>query len=159
MNKWITILRETTLGRFLVPLGIILIVFSTFMFKAVDHARDFIRTDAVVTKAELYEEAYTDADNTRHEATYTIFVKYTVDGKEYEGEYGIFPEMKEGEKVKIAYNPADPTEIVQPTGSIWPIGMLAGGIVALAVGALSIVKALKKYKALEEQEKGWSNGD
>ena len=58
MNKLATFFRESSAGRFLIPLGLILIVFSFFTFKAVDHAKDFIKTEATVTKAELYEQAY-----------------------------------------------------------------------------------------------------
>ena len=159
MNKLAVFLRETSLGRFLIPLGIILLVFSVFTFKAVDHTKGFTRTSAVVTRTELYEEAYTDSNNNHYDATYTVYVKYTVDGKQYEEEYGIFSGIKEGDKTTICYNPNDPTEIAQPNSILLPICMAAAGVIALIGGVISLIRAYNRRKALKIQEEGWTHGN
>ena len=124
---------------FFVPAGIILIIVSMFMFKSVDQTKDYIKTEAIVTRTELHEEAYTDSDGNYNEATYTVYVKYTVDGAEYEEEYGIFPNISEGDKVTICYDPANPKEIAQPIGSIVPIIMVIAGALFLLIGIGSVI--------------------
>ena len=62
MNNIATIFRESRVGRFFVPLGIILIAVGIVLFVINDHHKDFIKTEATVTKTELYEESYTDAE-------------------------------------------------------------------------------------------------
>ena len=150
-------MRDTMAARFLIPLGIVLMVFSVFMYNFVNRTKDFIKTEAVVTKAELYDEEHLDTDGNTVEATYTITVRYTAEGKEYEEEYGIFSGMKEGDKVIVAYNPDDPKEIVQPTGFIWPYAMMGGGALAFAFGIASLFKAAKKRDKMAAQEEEWNN--
>ena len=159
MNKFITFLRESSLARFLIPLSIMLIGFGVVLFIVQDKNKDYIPIEATVTRAELSQEAYTDVDDTYHEATYTIYVKYTVDGKEYEGDLPELPKYEAGDKIKITYNPEDPSQISQSVGFIIPIIMIVGGLVALVVGIINIINTVKKHKAMNEQEKGWSNGE
>ena len=158
MNKAAAFLRATYVGRFLVPLGIILMIVSIFVFRAVDHTKDFKKVEAVVSKLEPAEAEYTDDQGQFHEATDTVYVKYTVDGKEYETNYGEFTGFKVGDKKTICYNPMDPTEISSPAGMLLPIAMLAGGAVAFIAGVISLFRAAKKQKALRKQEEEWANG-
>ena len=159
MNNISTIFRETSFGRFFIPLGLILIVFSVFLFITADHNKNYINIDAVISKTELVQDAYTDVDGNHVEATYRVFVKYTVDGKEYDEELGELPNVKIGDAIKIAYNPENPKEISQPIGMILPIVMLVAGIAVLIGGIVSIIRAMKKHQAMKEQEKGWANGN
>ena len=156
MNKVSTFFRETMLGRFLIPLGVILIALSIFIFVSDEKTKNYIKTDAVVSKVELFEEAYYDGDE-HHDATYTVYVKYTVEDRTYNEEFGIFSNYKVGDKVTVAYNPSKPNEIVQPGTIIIPIVLLIGGIASLIGGIISVVFAVKKHKTLIEQEKGWKN--
>lgn len=155
MNKLATFFRDFSAARFFIPAGIILLIVSVFVFKGVDHAKDFIKTEAVVTRADLFEEEYVDDQGDHHEATYDVYVKYTVDGKGYEEEYGVFPGYSVGDKVTISYNPNDPAEIAQPNTIVLPIVIAALGAVFLIGGILSTVKTIKKRKALRIQEEGW----
>ena len=159
MNKFITILRESSLARFLIPLSIMLIGFGIVLFVIQNKNKDFIPIEATVTRAELSQEAYIDVDDTYHEATYTIYVKYTVDGKEYEGSLPELPKYESGDKIKITYNPEDPSQISQRVGYIIPMAMVIGGFITLIVGVLNIVKTIKKYKAMSEQEKDWAKNE
>ena len=143
MNKIAAFFRDYALARALIPIGIALLVFSVLTFGAVDRIKNFSRTDAVVTRAELVEEEYRDSDGT-HDAVYRIFVKYTVDGKEYESEYGEFTQYKAGDRVKIVYNPSDPTDIAQPNGFLLPIIIAAAGAAALIGGITQIKGSMVK---------------
>ncbi|MBQ6074525.1 MAG: DUF3592 domain-containing protein [Lachnospiraceae bacterium] len=157
MNKLAAFYRDYGTAGFLIPVGLIVLVFGIFTFSAVNRIKNFPRTDAAVTRTELYEQEYTDKDG-RHEATYTVFVKYTVDGKEYESEYGVFSGYKAGDRVEIAYNPKDPKDIAQPNGILLPIGMTAAGAAALIGGVVSVINTRKKRQALKQQEEEWTHG-
>ena len=60
LNNFAKFMRESYTARFLIPVGIILIVVSIFVFMAVDHTKDFVKTDSIVSRMELYENQYTD---------------------------------------------------------------------------------------------------
>lgn len=158
MNGIITFFRESKTARFLIPLGIILIIFSIFLFISSNHNKDYIKTEATVSKVELVREATYDVDGNREEAMYRIFVKYTVDGNEYDTELGEMFEQKVGDKITIVYNPSNPTEISQPSSMILNIAMLVGGVAALVGGIVSAVNAIKRRKKMKEQERSWENG-
>ena len=151
--------RESYWARFLIPGGLVLMIFSIFVFNAVNHSKGFIKTKAVVSKTELYETAYIDAEGNTHEETFTVYVKYSVDNIEYEKEFGVFSGYKTGDELTICYNPDNPNEITQPNGMILPIAILTAGIASFVGGIISIIVAVKKHKALKEQEKEWQNGN
>ena len=158
MNRIAKFLRDYALARFLIPAGIILMIAGIIFYGVTDSRKGYPVTDGVVTRSELFEEEYYDGED-HHDATYEIYVRYTVDGKEYESEYGIFPEMKEGTEVKLNYNPEDPTDIGQPNSIALPIGLIAGGVAAIAIGIISVVVTFKKNRALKKQEEAWQNGN
>ena len=159
MNKIAKFFRDAGTARFFIPLGIILLIVCVFQYLTIERSKDFIETESVVTKTELVQDEYYDGEN-HHDAIYKIFVKYTVDGKEYEVEYSELPNIKVGDKIKIAYNPADPTDIVQASSMLWVAVFGLGGIASLIFSAYSIVKVVKKNKKLKLQEEGWAkNGN
>ena len=100
MNGIATFLRESKVARFLIPMGIVLIVFSIFMFISDDHNKNYIEAEATVSKVELFREESFDAEGNREPAEYTIFVKYTVNGNDYDTELGVMFEKKIGDKIK-----------------------------------------------------------
>lgn len=157
-NGFARFFRAFYLARFLIPVGVILILVSVFVFMAVDKSKDYPETEATVSKIELFEEEYTESDGTVHEATYTVYVDYTVDGKDYKNvEYGVFQKgYKAGDKVTIKYNPENPEDITQPNTFLLPILLLAGGVAALVGGIASIVVEVKKHKKLKKQEEEWT---
>ena len=159
MNKIITIIRESRLARFLFPAGVMLTVFGVIIFVVNSKNQDYIKTEATVTRVELEQEAYTDANGNRNEATYLIGLKYSVNGRNYESELGGLSKMEEGEKMTIYYNPNDPSQITQTKSLIVPLAMIIAGIAALVGGILSAVSTVRKYKRMKEQERGWANGE
>ena len=158
MNKMASFMRATYIGRALIPIGLILMVVSIFVFRSVDHTRDFKKTEAVVSRLEHAEDEYTDDQDQHHDATDTVYVKYTADGKEYEEEFGVFSGYKVGDRVSICYNPMNPKEISSPTTIVFPIVMLGGGAAAFIGGVISLIRAAKKQKALRKQEMEWTYG-
>ena len=158
MNKIATILRESKTARFLIPAGLALIVFGIIFFTISKQNQDYIKTECTVTRVDLEAEASTDADGNTVPATYTVFVKYTVDEKEYEAELGGMSKYKEGDKMTIYYDPSDPSQITQTKSLVIPLIIIAAGIAALAGGIVSGIHTIKRYQKMKEQEKEWSNG-
>ena len=67
--------------------------------------------------------------------------------------------VKEGDTVRICYNPENASEIAQPgNNKLMGSAIIAAGLIALILGIRSIVNAVKRQKALKEQEKEWSYG-
>ena len=159
MNKIATILRESRVARFLIPAGLMLIAFGVIVFIINVKNKDYIKTESTVTRSELEQEAYKDASGNLVDATYIVYVKYTVDGREYEADLPGLPEYKAGEKMTIYYNPADPAQITQTKSIILPLAIIAVGAAALAGGILSGMNAVKRYKRMKEQEQEWANGN
>jgi ABC-type dipeptide/oligopeptide/nickel transport system permease component len=159
MNKLATFFRESMVARILIPLGISLIVFGIISFVISSKNQHYVQTEAVVSKVVISEEAYTDVDGNYVDATYDVTVKYTVDGKEYEGLLNGMSKCKVGEKMKIYYDPSDPSQITQTISLILPIALIAGGVISLIGGIVSAVTAVKKRKALKTQEEGFKNGN
>ena len=156
MNKLAAFFRETSMGRFLIGAGIILIIFGCIVRSFAKDNANYIKTDAVVTKTELFEEA-DEKNNT--EALYTVDVKYIVDGTEYVEEYGVFSGYKVGDQVTISYDPKNPAEIAQPgNNKLEGYLFILAGVAALAAGIVSLARTAQKHKALKEQEKEWTNG-
>jgi len=156
MNKFFAILRETSFGLFFIPFGIVMMIMGYFFFQSVERTKDFIRTPATVSRMELFREAYYDGD-THHDAEYTLYVTYTVDGQEYDEEYGVYSGYQVGDTLTIVYNPADPRDIAQPINIVVPICMEIGGVASLIAGVVSLVRAWKKRQKMQEQEKGWQH--
>ena len=153
MNKAATFFRESMVARFFIPAGLIFMVVGIIILIINIKNSNYIETEAVVSKTELAQEAYTDEDGNYVDATYKVYVKYTVDGKEYETELG------EGKKLTIYYNPSDPNQITQSKSLILPLIMIIAGIASLVAGIISGVNAIKRYNKMKEQEKGWANNE
>ena len=74
MNKIFTFARETSLGRFLIPAGIILVVFGIITMNLSISTENYIRTEATVSRAELLpfyhafltEAKYPDYNSDKH---------------------------------------------------------------------------------------------
>ena len=158
MNNIATFLRESRTARFLIPLGFILIVFSAILLYVQDKNKNYIPIEAEVSKVELVEEAHNDVDGNYINDTYKVFVKYTVNNKEYEEELGELSGYKVGDKVKITYNPDNPSQISQPSSVVLALSLLIAGIASLVGGVISIIIAVKKHKEMKKQEEGWTNG-
>ena len=155
MNKIATFMRESSLARFLIPGGLIFIIFGIAFFIINYKNQNFIEVKSTVTDVKLIQEAYTDADGNYEEASYDITVKYTVNDKEYTTVLNNMTEYKKGDTITIYYDPKDPNIVTTTKSLIWPIVVIVGGLVAFIIGIISAVNAVKKHKDMKEQEKKW----
>lgn len=155
MNKLAVILRESRTARFLIPVGLILIIFGIVFFTISKQNQNYIKTEATVISAEM-DEAADEKD--RKDATYTVTLRYTVNGKEYEAELSGVSKYEPGAKMTIYYDPNDPARITQTKSLIIPLAMVAAGVVAFAGGVVSGANAIKRYQRMKEQEKEWTHG-
>jgi preprotein translocase subunit SecD len=127
------------------------------MFVINNNNQNYIEIEAIVSNVKLSQEEYTDIDGNRVDATYNVTVKYTVDGKEYDAKLDDVSEYNVGDKMKIYYNPKDPSQITQTKSLIIPIVIVVAGIISLVGGIMSGLNAIKRYKKMKEQERGWNN--
>ena len=141
-------IKESKLSLFLIPAGIVLIVFSIFMFISAEHNKNYIETEATVSRIVLAKEETFDIDGNLEPAEYDTYVKYTVDGTEYEELLAQMPKLEIGRKMKIVYDPNNPKNISQPASPILNLVLLVGGIAAVIAG---IVIAIKKGKQSKEE--------
>ena len=158
MNRIAQFFRDYSFAGFFLPLGLILIVVGGFMLHVANTRQSYPQAVAVVSRTELDEEAHYEGNEWKN-ATYRIFVKYSVDGTEYEEELGVFPEMNIGATMRIDYNPSDPTDISQPVAPWMPIAFFGGGAAALVAAGVSIVRTRKKNQRLKAQEEEWAHGN
>ena len=159
MNKIITIIRESALARFLIPAGIILIVFGVVFFGASKRNQHDKQTSAQVTSVTLEEAASTDVNGNRTEATYSLGIRYNVDGKEYENDLSGMSKREEGDRIAIYYDPDDPNMITQTKSLIIPLVIIAAGIGAVVAGIVSGVNVIRRYNRMKAQEREWSHGE
>ena len=157
MNKIIMFFRESITARFFMPLGIILIVFGVIIFGINKENQNYIKTNAIVSRMDLVRESYIDENHNEVEATYNVYVKYSVDGKEYEEELGELSGYKENQEITIYYNPDDPVKITQTKSLVLPIVMILFGFVSFVGGIISGLNAIKKIKKMSDQEREWNN--
>ncbi len=158
MNKLFTFMRESSVARFFIPLGLVLIIFGIFALVVNINNQDYVKTKAAVINVKLFEEEYIDANGDKVEATYSATVKYMVDGKEYEATLDNVSKYKVGEKITIYYNPKDPSQVTQTISLILPIVIIVSGVAVFTGGIVSIVNTVKRNKKMEEQERSWENG-
>lgn len=155
MNKMASFMRESSAARFLLPVGIILIIFGVVMLIINTKNQNYIKIEATVTDVREEQETNTDADGTT--TIYNVTVNYTVDGKEYTGDLDNVSKQKVGDKIDIYYNPKDPNQITQTKSLILPIVIIVAGIASLTGGIISAVNAVKCHKKAKEQERSWAN--
>ena len=157
MNKIASFMRESSTARFLLPVGIILIIFGVVMLIINTKNQNYIKIEATVTDVREEQETNTDADGTTTTTIYNVTVNYTVDGKEYTGDLDNVSKQKVGDKIDIYYNPKDPNQITQTKSLILPIAIIVAGIASLTGGIISAVNAVKRHKKMKDQERSWAN--
>lgn len=100
--------------------------------------KSYLPTDAVISKIEEYYDASAGEDGPQY--SYDVTVRYTVDGKEYEGPLGYHQDgYEEGQTVSIRYNPENPEKIVQASKG-FAIYLVIIGPLLLAGAVINILK-------------------
>ena len=157
MNKTVSFMRESSVARFLLPVGIMLIIFGVVMFVINNKNQDYIKIEATVIDVKEEEDIVTDGDGNHTNITYNVTLNYTVDDKEYTGTLDNVSKQKVGDKMVIYYNPKDPNQITQTKSLILPIIIIVAGIASLTAGIISAVNAVKRHKKIKDQERSWAN--
>ena len=157
MNKMFTFMRESQTARFLIPAGLILIIFGIVVFVISLNNQNYIKIEATVANVEETQETNVDDDGTNTTTVYNATVNYTVGGKEYTQTLDNVSKCKIGDKMDIYYNPKDPNQITQTKSIILPIVIIFVGIISLTGGIISAINAVKRHKKMKEQERSWAN--
>lgn len=157
MNKMVSFMRESSAARFLLPVGIMLIIFGVVMFVINNKNQDYIKIEATVIDVKEEEDKVTDGDGNHTSIAYNVTLNYTVDDKEYTGTLDNVSKQKVGDKMVIYYNPKDPNQITQTKSLILPIIIIVAGIASLTAGIISAVNAVKRHKKMKDQERSWAN--
>ena len=136
-NSKLTIILSTV---FVIILGIVAVVFG---IKALNTPIEkYLKTTATVSDVEI-DYSY-DEDNIRTE-NHTVYVDYTIDGKEYKHIlYGSDTNLKEGDMVNILYNPENPEQIATGNEKTTGVIFLVVGAVAIVGGAVFGIVKMKK---------------
>lgn len=144
-NKFAKFMRNTGVARFLVPFGIVMIVFGAIMSGF--NTDTFEETVGKVT--DVYE--HIDATDQGKEKKYDISFSYTVGGKQYDGLFADMPEeMKVGDDIKVYYDPADPNRATNAKiGKFVGPAIMGAGVLVIAYGVFTAVKAFKKSRELD----------
>ena len=154
-NKFARFMRNTGPARFLVPLGIVLIVFG-FLTRGFD-TENFVETVGKVTAV----ETHTEITDGRQEEQYDATVVFTANGRQYETVFAnLLNEVKVGEDIKVLYDPADPDRNSNTKVSkLFSPALMGVGALAIVLGVFLMVKATKKSKALDQQAPAASRAD
>lgn len=158
INRLAKFSRDYSFSYGTIVFGIIWIVVGAIAFKWNNARLDYPFIQAQVTGVTLEREAYEDIDGIKQDATYTVDIRYYVDGQEYEAVLNDQPEIKVGETTEIDYNPSDPTDIGHHEAAWFPAIIIAVGVVMIAAGIINIVRSRKKNIKLKQQEEEWKNG-
>ena len=157
MNKTVSFMRESSVARFFIPAGLILIIFGIVVFIITLNNQNYVKIKATVANVEETQETNVDDGETNITTIYNAAVNYTVDGKEYTQTLDNVSKCKVGNKMDIYYNPKDPNQITQTKSIILPIVIIVAGITSLTGGIISAVNAVKRHKNMKEQERSWAN--
>ena len=142
-NKFSGSVQSGAAAKFLIPIGIVMIVFGIIMLSI--NTDNFIETTGrVISVTECpYEEGEVQQ--------YDIEIRYTVDGKDYEavlanqsGDY------KNGDEIKLFYDPANPANTTNTKSKVLPLIMTGAGALVLVFGVYKTVTDLKKKKELDK---------
>ncbi|MBP5154668.1 MAG: DUF3592 domain-containing protein [Lachnospiraceae bacterium] len=127
---------------FLFIFGVAVLALGIFLI--VNSHDEYPETTAVITRIDEFDTVDTDGS---HTTEHTVYVDYTVDGKEYKniryGEYSIG--FKVGKEITIKYNPENPAETEganSKTAATWIT--VGGGILMLLAVAAVFVPGLNR---------------
>ncbi len=128
--------RKSIRSILIIVMGIILA--GAAIFALTRPKTDYLTCEGTIVRIE--EDLDLAADDTN--VIYKVYVDYTVDGKEYkEVDYGSYnSSMKEGGKVTVYYDPADPSKIQAEGFETVPYVVLGAGIVAVIIGVIIFIK-------------------
>jgi len=124
--------------------GLIMFVLGiNFAANAISFRAGAIQTEAVITRI--------DVDRSFDETKHTVFVAFSVDDERYEGRLGHWSSgMREGQRVNIYYNPANPRQF-RHGSDIWvTLMVVVMGFTFFLVGVIPLFKMSRRKKQAKE---------
>lgn len=142
-----SIFGKTARGRLLknaialILVGVIMLGLAIFFIFSKSDV-EYVETTGKIVNIEEMRNLTAEPDE--EEWTYTVYVDYTVDGKEYKNvEYGAYDSSMEiGDEVTIEYNAEDPAQIQAPGADKVPYIVGAASILIIIFGVVALIKAL-----------------
>ncbi len=117
------------------------ILFIVMGFVGISQVKNYPEVDAIVTSVE--RDSTIDADGTTTE-NITVYVSYTVDGKEYNEQIDdTNGNVKEGDQITVRYNPEKPDKVTATTKTAGIVRIVFGIVISLA-GLASLVLFLTR---------------
>ena len=117
------------------------ILFIVMGFVGISQVKNYPEVDAIVTSVE--RDSTIDADGTTTE-NITVYVSYTVDGKEYNEQLDdTNGDVKEGDQITVRYNPEKPDKVTATTKTAGIVRIVFGIVITLA-GLASLVLFLTR---------------
>ena len=144
--------------KLLVFIGLILIICGGIFIWLYQRYKGFTEIDAKIYKAEIVHDAYIDKNGNAIDATYDLYIRYTVEGKKYEAILRKKSGFNEGDRINIFYNPNNPLEISQDINIYIPIGLLILGIILIIIG-IYLKRSLRPIKVKTKQDVMMVNGN
>lgn len=136
---------NTAVLRFLLPIGLILIVFGVMLFNSTPDKYE--ETKGTVTNVTAHMN---DDDE-----VYDIDFEYTVGTQKYSNTFVDMNEAKKvGDEIKVFYDPANPESVSNSKNTgIFGVAFIVIGAAAVAFSIYSTVKSFKKTRQMDEQIK------
>ena len=144
--------------KLLLFIGLILIICGGIFIWLYQRYKSFTEIEAKIYKTEIVHDAYIDKNGNAIDATYDLYIRYTVDGKKYEAILRKKSGFNEGDRINIFYNPNNPLEISQDINIYIPIGLLILGIILIIIG-IYLKRSLRPIKVKTKQDVMMVNGN
>ena len=144
-NQLRRVSSNTAVLRFLLPIGLILIVFGVMLFNSTPDKYE--ETKGTVTNVTAHMN---DDDE-----VYDIDFEYTVGTQKYSNTFVDMNEAKKvGDEIKVFYDPANPESVSNSKNTgIFGVAFIVIGAAAVAFSIYSTVKSFKKTRQMDEQIK------
>ena len=135
------------LGGIFAIFGAILLCFGIWtVIDSMNFRKGSEQVTGVISHIETYREHHLDNSHTE---MHDVYVKYTVNGQEYEQLLGYYEaSMYAGKEIEIFYNPENPAEIKGDDGAVSIVLPLLG-LVFLGIGLAFVISDKKKKKQME----------
>jgi len=109
---------------------------------SVNYKNNSIEASAAVTDV----TSYTDSD---YNETYRVYVRYSVNGVEYNGSYSVSdnsPVKSPGDSVKIRYAPDNPGKVLRKGNMFKIVMFMIFGVLFFSLGALILISGVVRLK-------------
>lgn len=134
-TEWLFGIMFSAIGLIFLIVGMSMVLYN------INFKRNALETTAVISSIERYRDS--DGD-TRH----TVYVKYTIDGKQYEERLNYYSSgMNTGKEVPIYYNPEKPNRILAKSSySFFIFFFPLLGLIFAVIGFVFIFNKVMKVK-------------